>query len=200
MKNSFKDALLHRRTYYAINNQSPVSDKEIEEVVNFAVKHVPSSFNSQSTRVVLLLGENHKKVWNITKEILRGIVPAEAFKSTEAKIDGAFLSGYGTVLFYEDQDVITDLQKAYAAYADNFPIWSQQTSGMHQLAVWTMLEELGFGANLQHYNPLIDERVAKEWNIPANWKLIAEMPFGTPANGPGDKDFEPLEDRVKIFK
>jgi predicted oxidoreductase (fatty acid repression mutant protein) len=71
---------------------------------------------------------------------------------------------------------------------------------MHQLAVWTMLEELGFGANLQHYNPLIDERVAKEWNIPANWKLIAEMPFGTPANGPGDKDFKPLEDRVKIFK
>jgi hypothetical protein len=200
MKNSFKDALLHRRTYYTINNQSPVSDKEIEEVVNFAIKHVPSSFNSQSTRVVLLLGENHKKVWNITKDILRGIVPAEAFKSTEAKIDGAFLSGYGTVLFYEDQDVITDLQKAYAAYADNFPIWSQQTSGMHQLAVWTMLEELGFGANLQHYNPLIDERVAKEWNIPANWKLIAEMPFGTPANGPGDKDFKPLEDRVKIFK
>ncbi len=200
MKNSFKDALLHRRTYYTINNQSPVSDKEIEEVINFAVKHVPSSFNSQSTRVVLLLGENHKKVWNITKDILRGIVPAEAFKSTEAKIDGAFLSGYGTVLFYEDQDVITDLQKAYAAYADNFPIWSQQTSGMHQLAVWTMLEELGFGANLQHYNPLIDERVAKEWNIPANWKLIAEMPFGTPANGPGDKDFKPLEDRVKIFK
>ncbi len=200
MKNSFKDALLHRRTYYAINNQSPVSDKEIEEVVNFAVKHVPSSFNSQSTRVVLLLGENHKKVWNITKDILRGIVPVEAFKSTEAKIDGAFLSGYGTVLFYEDQDVIADLQKAYAAYAGNFPIWSQQTSGMHQLAIWTMLEELGFGANLQHYNPLIDERVAKEWNIPANWKLIAEMPFGTPANSPGDKDFKPLEDRVKIFK
>ena len=36
-----------------------------------------------------------------------------------------------------------------------------------------------FGASLQHYNPLIDEAVAKQWHINPNWKLIAEMPFGT---------------------
>ena len=71
---------------------------------------------------------------------------------------------------------------------------------MHQLAIWTMLEELGFGVNLQHYNPLIDESVAKEWNIPASWKLMAEMPFGTPLGGPGEKEFKPLEDRIKVFE
>lgn len=197
---TFKEALESRRTYYAISNESPVSDKEIKEVINFAVKHVPSSFNSQSTRVVLLLGEHHKKLWNITKDILRKIVPAEAFKGTEAKIDAAFLSGYATILYFEDQDVIKELQEMFPTYADNFPIWSQQTSGMHQLAIWTMLEELGFGVNLQHYNPLIDESVAKEWNIPASWKLIAEMPFGTPIDGPGEKEFKPLEDRIKVFE
>ena len=61
MKKSFEEALKHRRTYYSITNQSPVSDEEIERIVNLAVTHVPSAFNSQSTRVVLLLGENHKK-------------------------------------------------------------------------------------------------------------------------------------------
>lgn len=197
---TFKEALESRRTYYAISNESPVSDKEIKEVIDFAVKHVPSSFNSQSTRVVLLLGEHHKKLWNMTKDILRKIVPAEAFKSTEAKIDAAFLAGYGSILYFEDQDVIKGLQEMFPTYADNFPIWSQQTSGMHQLAIWTMLEELGFGVNLQHYNPLIDESVAKEWNIPTSWKLIAEMPFGKPLGGPGEKEFKPLEDRIKVFE
>jgi predicted oxidoreductase (fatty acid repression mutant protein) len=200
MDKNFKDALKHRRTYYAIGGKSPVSDEKIEEVVRFAVTNVPSAFNSQSTRVVLLLGENHKKLWNITKDILRKIVPAEAFKSTEAKIDWAFLAGYGTVLYFEDQEVVEGLQKAFPSYSDNFPIWSQQTSAMHQLAIWTMLEDLGFGVNLQHYNPLIDEKVAAEWNIPSTWKLIAEMPFGTPLQEPGDKEFKPLEERIKVFK
>ena len=200
MRRSFNEALEHRRTYYALSSKSPVSDKEIEDVIKFAVKHVPSAFNSQSARVVLLLGDNHKKLWNITKDALRKIVPAEAFKNTEAKIDNCFLSGYGTVLYYEDQDVVKDLQEKFALYAENFPVWSEQASGMHQLAIWTMLEDLGLGASLQHYNPLIDAEVAKQWNIPANWKLIGEMPFGTPASEPDKKEFNPIDDRVKIYK
>ena len=48
------------------------------------VRHVPSAFNSQSTRVVLLLGESHKKLWQIVKDALKRIVPAEAFVKTEA--------------------------------------------------------------------------------------------------------------------
>jgi predicted oxidoreductase (fatty acid repression mutant protein) len=200
MEKTFMQALESRRTYYAIGNESPVSDDKIEEVVKFAVKNVPSAFNSQSTRVVLLLGENHKRVWNITKDILRKIVPAEAFKGTETKIDNCFLAGHGTLLFFEDQDVVKGLQNAFPSYANNFPVWSQQTSAMHQLAIWTMLEDLGFGVNLQHYNPLIDDEVAREWSIPASWKLIAEMPFGNPLAQPGDKQYQPIEERVKVFK
>lgn len=200
MEKTFKQALENRRTYYAIGSESPVSDEKIEEVVQFAVKHVPSSFNSQSTRVVLLLGENHKRLWTITKDILKKIVPAEAFKTTEDKINNCFLAGHGTILFFEDQDVVKGLQEAFPSYADNFPVWSQQTSAMHQLAVWTMLEDIGLGVNLQHYNPLIDKDVEKEWNIPSSWKLIAEMPFGKPLAQPGEKQFRPLDERIKVFK
>src|SRR5574344_2915103 len=127
MEKTFMQALESRRTYYAIGSESPVSDEKIEELIKFAVKHVPSAFNSQSTRVVLLLGENHKRVWNIAKDILRKIVPAEAFNGTEEKINTHFLAGYGTVLYFEDQNVVKGLQEAYPAYADNFPVWSQQT-------------------------------------------------------------------------
>ena len=197
---SFKEALQNRRTYYTISNKSLISDQEIENIIKFAVTHMPSAFNSQSTRVVLLLGENHKKLWNITKETLRKIVPIKAFPATEGKIDVAFAAGYGTVLYFEDQTVVKGLQDTFEAYSENFPMWSNHTSAMHQLTIWTLLEEAGFGASLQHYNPLIDEAVEKEWNLPSTWKLIAEMPFGVPTQEAGEKEFKPLNERIIVFK
>lgn len=200
MDRNFKEAIKHRRSYYNITNSSPISDKEIEDIIDFAVLHVPSAFNSQSTRIVLLLGENHKKLWDITKESLKVIVSAEVFEKTLEKINTSFAGGYGTILFYEDMEVIENLQKNFPAYKNNFPIWSQQTSAMHQFTIWTMLEDAGLGASLQHYNPLIDEKVKNTWNIDPDWKLIAQMPFGTPTREPGEKVFQPIEDRVRVFK
>lgn len=196
---NFLEAIKNRRTYYGISKEQVVSDDKIQEIVNEAVLHTPSAFNSQSTRVVVLLGENHDKLWDITADELRKIVPAENFASTEEKIN-SFKAGYGTVLFFEDQEVVEELQKQFASYADNFPIWSAHTSAMHQLVIWTALEEAGFGASLQHYNPLIDEAVQVKWDLPGTWKLVAQMPFGRPTAKPGEKEFKPLEERVKVFK
>ena len=44
-----------RRTYYQLSNESPISDARIKEIVAFALKHIPSSFNSQTSRLVLVL-------------------------------------------------------------------------------------------------------------------------------------------------
>ena len=132
------------------------------------------------TRIVLLLGDEHKKLWKIVKETLKARISAEAFAKTEAKIDGCFASGHGTVLYFEDTSVVKKLQEAFPSYKDNFPTWSQHTSAMPQFAIWTMLEDMGLGASLQHYNPLIDDEVRRTWNLPDNWMMIAQMPFGTP--------------------
>lgn len=168
--------------------------------MRFAIKHVPSAFNSQSTRAVLLLHEHHDELWKIVKRTLRAIVPEGAFARTEEKIEHSFAAGYGTVLFFEDTDVVRGLQQQFPAYAGNFPVWSEQTSAMHQLAVWTMLEDAGLGASLQHYNPLIDDEVRKRWSLPGEWKLVAQMPFGTPAGEPGEKTFKPLDERIRVFR
>lgn len=200
MGKSFSEALEERRSYYSITDQSPVSDEEIEDIIDRAVLHVPSAFNSQSTRVVLLLGESHRKLWGIVKDTLRKIVSEDIFVKTEEKIDNSFACGYGTVLFFEDEQVVRGLQEAFPLYQENFPGWSLQTSAMHQLAIWVMLEDAGFGASLQHYNPLIDEEVRRTWHLPEHWRLIAEMPFGLPLNPPGEKTFLPLSERVRVFK
>ncbi|MDH6352367.1 nitroreductase family protein [Brevibacillus sp. 1238] len=198
MSKDFFTAVKDRRTYYGISKEAVASDERIRELVEEAVKHTPSSFNSQSARVVVLLGEQHDKLWNLTKETLRKIVPAENFAPTEEKMN-AFGNGYGTVLFFEDQSVVKGLQEKFTAYKDNFPVWSEQSSGMLQFVVWTALETEGFGASLQHYNPLINEEVQQTWNLPSEWKLIAQMPFGKPTAQPGEKQFQPIEERVKFF-
>lgn len=200
MAKSFKDALEQRRTYYSISSGSPVSDEQIQDIINFAVKHVPSAFNSQSTRIVLLLGEQHKKLWQITKDALKRIVPADAFKDTETKIDNCFGAGHGTILFFEDKTVVEQLQANFPSYSERFPVWSQHTNAMHQLAIWTMLEDAGLGVSLQHYNPLIDDAVREEWNLNSKWELVGQMPFGEQIGEPGEKEFSPLDERVKVFK
>ncbi|MNH75879.1 Nitroreductase family protein [compost metagenome] len=200
MSNAFFDAVKNRRSIYAISKESPISDERIQEIVNEAVKHTPSAFNSQSARVVVLLGEQHDKLWNHTEEILRKIVNNdENFKSTAEKME-SFRAGYGTVLFFEDPNVVAGLQQQFASYADNFPIWSEQSSGMLQFVVWTALELEGLGASLQHYNPIIDEAIVSEWGIPESWRLRAQLPFGKIADPAGEKQFQPLEERVKVFK
>ncbi|WP_136604989.1 nitroreductase family protein [Paenibacillus dokdonensis] len=199
MSNEFFSALKGRRSIYGISKDITVSDEKIQEIVNEAVKHTPSSFNSQSARVVVLLGEQHDKLWNITEKTLKAVVPAENFAPTAEKM-GAFRNGYGTVLFFEDNSVIEGLQSQFETYKDNFPVWSLQSSGMLQLVIWTALEAEGLGASLQHYNPLIDQQVAAEWNLPASWKLLAQMPFGKVEAPAGEKQFQPLEERIKVFK
>lgn len=199
MTKDFYSAVEERRSMYAISSEKVVSDERILEVINHAVKYTPSAFNSQSGRVVVLLGEHNNKLWNITTETLRKMVPAENFSSTEQRMN-AFGSGYGTVLFFEDTAVVESLQEQFESYKDNFPSWSLQSSGMLQYVIWTALELEGFGASLQHYNPLIDEEVKSEWNLPNSWKLISQMPFGKPVAAPGEKEFKPLEGRVKLFK
>lgn len=93
---TFLETIKNRRTYYGLKKESPISDTQIQEIIKEVILHAPSAFNSQSSRIVLLVKGEHDKLWDITKEILRGVVPAEQFASTEQRMD-SFKAGYGTV-------------------------------------------------------------------------------------------------------
>lgn len=200
MERSFREAVEHRRSYYALGSESPIPEEQIEEIVGWALTQIPSAFNSQSTRIVLLLGESHTRLWNIVKETLRRTIPEDAFKKTESKVDKSFASGTGTVLFFEDQEVVGALQKNFPTYHEKFPEWSEHTSAMHQFAIWVALEDAGFGASLQHYNPLIDKEVLDTWHLPPSWRLIAQMPFGIPLAVPAPVSKQPVDKCLKVFK
>lgn len=200
MNKEFYKAITNRRSYYAIGKEKNISETEVENIVSEAIKHTPSSFNSQSSRVLILFNEQHDKLWEIVKATLKTLVPNDAYEKSVQKIDNCFKSGWGTVLYFEDAKTIESLQEQFPLYSDNFPVWSNQSSGMLQYVVWTALELEGLGATLQHYNPIIDDAVKKEWNVSDSYKLIAQMPFGNPMAPPDVKEFMPIEQRLKIYK
>lgn len=193
------DLFSKRRTQYALNDQLPQERSALEQLIKTAVRESPSAFNSQSSRAVILWGAEHQRLWNeLTVEALRPLVSAEQLETTREKL-ATFGAGAGTVLFFEDQDVIRSLQEQFALYADKFPEFSANSAGMAQFAVWTALAEANVGASLQHYNPVIDEAVRSTWNLPASWQLSAQMPFGGHAAEIPAKDYMDDAERFRIL-
>lgn len=196
---TFKEAMVNRRSIHALKNEEVISKDRLMEIVNDSVKYSPTAFNAQEQRAIVLLGEKNSWFWAMLKEKLRAIVPADDFSATEARIDG-FAGGVGTILLYQDADIVKGLQEQYAIYADNFPIWAQQASGMLKYVLWTNLSDEGYGASLQHYSELIEEDVRKELGVADSWKMVGQIPFGAPNQEPhGEKAFEPIEKRVLVY-
>ncbi|MHC3124261.1 nitroreductase family protein [Acinetobacter sp. GN11] len=195
---SFLELIKKRRSIYSIGKNLKHPPTEIEKLIQEAVKHSPSAFNSQSSRAVILFDQSHQNFWHIVLDVLKTIIPAEALTGTEQKIQ-SFAAGAGTVLFFEDKHVIKGLQEQFETYADNFPIWSEHSTAIAQFAVWNVLAEQGIGASLQHYNPIIDEQINAAFNVPAHWKLRAQLVFGSIEGEAGEKAFIEDESRFKTF-
>lgn len=174
----FTDLQTKRRSIYALGKDVEVSNQELIDTIQGTVLNTPTAFNSQTSRVVILLDEESDAFWNeIAYSELEKVTPAEAFEGTKERLKG-FAQAKGTILFYEDQDVVKGLQEQFPLYAENFPIWSEQGHGIALYATWLAL--------------------AEKYDIPANWKLRAQAPFGQIVAPAGDKDIQ-TEGRFKVF-
>lgn len=196
----FVETLEGRHSQYMLQGTSKLSDDELVDLIGRVVVAVPSGFNIQAQRVVLLFGQEHDKLWNdIVKGALRKVAASdEAFAKTSAKID-TFAAAHGTVLYFDDENGVRQLSEQFPTYADAFPTYAQQAQGMVQLAVWSALSEAGIGASLQHYNPLIDDAVREAFDIPADWRLTAQMPFGDFETVTGNTERMPASERVRVL-
>lgn len=189
---SIIQSLKARRSYYDIHRDLPVDTDAIVERIDQLTELVPDAFNMKSSRVAVALGPEQDRLWDTIYDVFEGKVPRE-------KID-SFKAGAGTVLYFYDEAVVRQLQEQFPLYADNFPGWALQSSGMLQLSVWSGLRELGVGASLQHYNPVIDEAVRRLFDLPESWRLIAQMPFGGIGSEPDAKPVESdIRRRVRVL-
>lgn len=199
MNNDVLNNLKQRRSIYALGKNVKQSNQEIVELIESIIENSPSSFNSQSTRAIILFGDKHDQLWDIVAKRLKSEVPTEAaYQKTLEKIN-SFKAAYGTVMMFTDMDVIKNLEDNFPLYKDNFYDWSEQAIGNVSLAFWTALATNNIGMNMQHYNPIIDDEVRAAFDVPANWRLRAQMPFGSIEAPAGDKDFMDRADRFRVL-
>ena len=191
------EALNQRRSEYSLSPELPVSQDDVVKLIRDIISVTPTSYNGQSPRAFVLFGDNHKALWKIVEDSLIAKIGPERYQKSKGKIDG-FANATGTILYYEDDSVTKKLQEDNPSYKDNFPVWAEQANGMLQFAVWSGLRTLGIGANLQHYNPLIDDKVRETFGIPEGYRLIAQMPFGKVVREAPRKPRLNPEDTVRV--
>lgn len=186
------EILQKRRSVYALNCNLPVSEEAVSDLVKKVTELVPDAFNMKSQRVIIALGDKQDVLWD-------GIYDAFGGKVAREKID-SFKAAYGTILYFIDDNTVKALQEKFPSYAENFPVWAQQANGMLQINIWAGLAELGVGANIQHYNPVIDHLVKDMFQVPDGYRLIAQMPFGSVESEREPKEKEDISVRVTIAR
>lgn len=201
----FLDAIKLRRSIYALNNTSPISNDKIVQIVKDTMNHVPSSFNSQSARLLVLLGAEHIKFWDMAMSSHHTAAGSDTAKweRTRPRMEG-LKKAYGTIIFYEDAATVRQFQAKFPAYHDIFPEWSVQSGGMHQFVLWTALEAEGFGANLQHYQVVesVSKQASEIWGVDGDWDMAAQLVFGGVEEGgrPMEaKEKKSTDETVRMF-
>lgn len=206
MSLTFLADLAKRRSIYKLGRKTNYGKSDMILAIHDAMKFTPAPFDMPTTNVIAAFGSHHEALWQAVKEAFVEKTKGKSnqkdtLEALDRRISG-FTSGIGTILFYEDQSLVDDLKETYAMYADDFASWSLQACGMVQLNIWQAIANLNLGACLQHYNPVIDAAMQQMFDVPDDWKLIAQMPFGSIEEFPQPRDYnEPLgQDRLKVFK
>ncbi len=196
---SYIDIIKQRRSVYDLHKHLPISENKLMKIIEEVTKESPTAFHMQSEQIYILLDGQHERFWNIVTKTLKEIVPIDKFESTQNKMN-MFSKAKGTILFFENTQIIEQLKLDYPLYKDNFDDYASQDLGILQINVWNALSEVEIGTNLQHYNPLIDQEVKEEWNIPEHYQLKAQMVFGGIESIPEPKEKIDVHTRVHLYK
>ena len=191
---NFINMLKNRRSVYSLNKTLPVMDSVVFDFVRATVRYVPDAFNMKSQRVVLVMGEKHESFWNAVYDEM---VKFTGGRFSRDKID-SFVAAYGTVLYFYDTAAVEETRRSYPGYAENFHDWVMQSNAMLQFAIWVWFANMNIGANLQHYNPVIDNMVREMFGLPDGWTLVAQMPFGGIAGAPSPRPNTDMAGRVRL--
>ncbi|GMM35319.1 putative nitroreductase [Saccharomycopsis crataegensis] len=188
---SLIDLTKARRTIYELKPELPtgVTEQEITALASAIIKHTPTSFNIQNIRAIVLYGDANKKLWSSVYEATKEFPFSGRPKSLAE-------TSYGTIVFFNDQTTIDEISKKFEVYKDNFPIWAANANGAAQIDIWKAISAMGLGANLQHFNPWVQESVKDK--VDGSWNVVAQLAFGVPAGEAGEKQFADYE--IKEFR
>ena len=198
MSTSFVNLVKKRRSIYALGKNSKYSKQQIEDRIREVVQQVPTAFNSQTTRVVVLFDEANIKFWDHIYDVQKDVLEGETWDMMSGIITGA-KNGIGTVLFFEDKDEVEKMP----ARGVRQEAYKQNNNANAQYAIWLALAEMDLGASLQHFNvgyeQGFDKGTKEMFNLPESYEMLAQMPFGSVEQEAGVKEHINTNVQVKVF-
>lgn len=195
----FKNVVKARRTIYVLGNESDYSIEEIVANIRETQKNVPTAFNSQTSRLVVLTGEANDKFWDLIYSVQKDVLNSEVWDFMSPIMTGA-KNGIGTVLFFEDRDAVAKMPTK----GQRTEAYKQNNSAISQYAIWLTLADMNLGGSLQHFNvgyeQGFDRSVRELFDLPESYEMIAQMPFGSIAQPAGEKEKINPEEQVRLIK
>lgn len=194
----FKDVVKRRRSIYALGQNTDYSIEEITGTIRRAQQHVPSAFNSQTSRLVVITGEANNKFWDLIYDVQKDVLDQATWDFMSPIMTGA-KEGIGTVLFFEDRDAVSQMP----TQGQRTEAYKQNNSANSQYAIWLALSYMNLGGSLQHFNvgyeQGFDKAVRELFDLPESYELIAQMPFGSVEQEAGEKEHIDTEVQVQVI-
>ncbi len=194
---NFQDLVAKRHSTYHIGRNTDRTPEEVTEYLRELTQWVPTASHSQTSRLVLVFGDKHEALWDEIHDVQSKVLSDEMWETMGGVIAGA-KQGLGTVLFFEDQEAVQAMPTSDATRET----YSQHNNANHQYATWLGLTELGLGATLQHFNIGYeqghDKSIKELLDLPDNYALVAEMPFGSIETPAEAKETIPTDVKVQV--
>lgn len=196
---SYVERIKKRRSIRKLGKNVSLSSDQIVSLVKDVVRESPTAMNAQTQRIVFLFEDQHDTFWDETLAILEPVTPEERWPMTQEKIKH-LKAGFGTLLLFEDHEIIENQEATMPLFKAEFRPWSEQNHGITVTNIWNALAQENIGASLHHYNPLVDEFVREEWNLPEKWKLRGQLAIGSIEEEVSEKNYVEDDTRFKVFK
>ncbi len=154
----------------------------IEELAS-AVQLVPSSFDAQPWRVIVL----HKRnvdFWELVTATIEERLEGDRRDRYLARAAG-MRDGGMTLLIFEDLSLSAPRDRLTPEEARDH---TSQALGMLQLTLWLSLTAHGLATSPQHWHEFLEDVALSFAGLPdKGFRLVAFMPVGRPAESPGPR-------------
>eukprot|EP01113_Clastostelium_recurvatum_P023543 TRINITY_DN2808_c0_g1_i3.p1 TRINITY_DN2808_c0_g1~~TRINITY_DN2808_c0_g1_i3.p1 ORF type:complete len:285 (+),score=60.42 TRINITY_DN2808_c0_g1_i3:124-978(+) len=166
-------------------SSSPKSSSRdnITRAINSSVHtHHPSS------RVIILVGKDHIKLWDFIYFSMKAILTDEEFKESPhaalasrlMNVDGHHTTTAGTVLFLEKAGSRPHTYRPRTLQPRGLASYTSSKSYPED-DVHSTLYALGLASSIQFFSGLIESTARQYWNLPSGYRLVSQMPFGQPS-------------------
>ncbi len=174
--------LLDRRRSIRRLEDGPIDAETLNRLIE-AVQRTPSAFNLPPWHVVIVRDER-AAFWDVVEDGFRAGLSGDRLERYLDRLAG-FRPGSGAILIYEDRAILPRLANDWQISEEQASAFVQQSLGMVQLTIWLALTNEHLVTSLQHWEWLIESRLAEFTGIPAErYKLSAVMPIGFAAEAP----------------